>query len=106
MRFILYIAIMVSLVTYLGCDYLPVGMFYIGNSVFILLLCVYLFLNDRDSTTKFVLISLSLNNFLDEVFFDNTKLQITEILVGVTILIFALIKRNARQIRRNNEKFN
>mgnify|MGYP003630672548 CR=1 FL=1 len=95
---ILYMATVVSLITYLFWSYLPKGSFYIGNAIFILLLCVYLFLNDRGSVIKFTLISLSINNLLDEMFFDNTKLELNEILTVLTIFIFALIKnKNVRK---------
>lgn len=104
MKYILYIATIVSLVTYLFWSELPKGSFYIGNGLFILLLCLYLFLKDKKSTIKFVLLSLSLNNFLDEIFFDNTKFGINEILVGFTVLIFAIIKYRYDTKRPNNTK--
>ena len=90
---ILYIATVVSIITYLFWSYMPKGSFYIGNAIFILLLCVYLFLNDKESVIKFILMSLSINNLLDEVFFDNTKLELNEILTALTIFIFAIIKK-------------
>lgn len=104
MKYILYIATVVSLATYLFWSSLPKGSFYIGNSLFILLLCTYLFLNDKNSIVKFVLFCLSLNNFLDEMFFDNTKFGINEILVGFTILIFTIIKNRHDRKRPNNTK--
>ena len=90
---ILYIATVISIITYLFWSYMPKGCFYIGNAIFILLLCVYLFLNNKESVIKFVLMSLSINNLLDEVFFDNTKLELNEILTALTIFIFALIRK-------------
>jgi hypothetical protein len=90
---ILYIATVVSLVTYLFWKYLPKGSFYIGNSIFIFLLCVYLFLNEKGSIIKFILLALALNNLLDEVFFNSTKIELNEILTGVSIFIFALIRK-------------
>jgi hypothetical protein len=57
------------------------------------LLCVYLFLTDKESLIKFILMSLSINNLLDEMFFDNTKLELNEILTALTIFIFAIIKK-------------
>jgi hypothetical protein len=90
---ILYIATVISLITYLFWSYMPKGSFYVGNAIFILLLCVYLFLNNKESVIKFVLMSLSINNLLDEVFFDNTKLELNEILTALTIFIFALIRK-------------
>ena len=92
-RLILYIATVISLITYLFWEYLPKGSFYMGNALFILLLCIYLFLNDKGSVIKFTLLSLSLNNFLDETFFDNTEFEINEILTLLTIITFALIRK-------------
>ena len=103
MKYILYIAVIVSVITYSFWFYLPKGSFYIGNSLFIMLLCMYLFIQEKSSMIKFVLLSLAINNLLDELIFDNTKLGLNEILVGLSILVFAIIKRNnARQIQRNN----
>ena len=103
MKYILYIAVLVSVITYSFWSYMPKGSFYIGNSLFIMLLCMYLFIQEKSSMIKFVLLSLAINNLLDELLFDNTQLGLNEILVGLSILIFAIIKRNnARQIQRNN----
>lgn len=92
-RLILYIATAISLITYLFWSYLSKGSFYIGNSIFIMLLCVYLFLNEKGSIIKFILLALSLNNLIDEMFFDNTKIELNEILTALTIFIFAIIKK-------------
>lgn len=90
---ILHVATVISIITYLFWSDLPKGSFYTGNAIFILLLCVYLFLNDKGSVIKFILMSLSINNLLDEVFFDNTKLELNEILTALTIFIFAIIRK-------------
>lgn len=92
MKLILYIAIVVSLVTYLFWGYLPKGSFYIGNSLFIFLICLYTYLKDSKNILIFILFSLSLNNLFDEILFDNTKFQINELIIGFSILIFSLIK--------------
>ena len=90
---ILYIATVVSLVTYLFWKYLPKGSFYIGNSIFIFLLCVYLFLNEKGSIIKYILFAMSLNNLFDELTLDTDTLKISELLTGVSIFIFALIRK-------------
>ena len=102
MKIILYISTIVSLITYMFWSYLPKGSFYVGNSIFILLLCIYVFFTDKSSFIKFVLFSLSLNNFADEMVFDNTKFELNEILTGVFILIFSIIKKKNDRKRRNN----
>lgn len=104
MKYILYIATIVSLATYLFWSYLPKGSFYIGNGFFIFLLCVYLFFTDKTSSIKFILFSLSLNNLLDELFFDNTKFGINEVLIGIAIIMFALIKYRNDRKRTNNSR--
>lgn len=66
-----------------------------------------MFLEEKNSIIKFVLFSVSLNNLLDEVFFDNTKFEINEILIGISILIFAIIKnRNDRKRPNDNRTSN
>ena len=92
MKYILYIATLVSLCTYLFWETMPKGSFYIGNSLFILLLCTYIFLIDKKSFVKFVLLSLSLNNLFDELFFSPRLLEVNELITGLGIIIFAIIK--------------
>lgn len=100
MKKILYIATLISIVTYLFWSKLPKGTFYLGNSLFVMFLCLYLYLNDKKSFIKFFLLSISVNNFLDEILFDPTVLDFNELLLLVVIPIFWIfkIKRNARQI--------
>ena len=92
MKKLLYIAIFISILTYSFWAYFPAGTFYIGNGLFISLLCAYLFLTDRKSNVKFVLFSLSLNNFMDEVFFDNIKIELNELLTVCAIIVILIIR--------------
>ena len=92
MKLILYIATIISILTYSFWSYLPKGSFYYGNSFFIFLLCTYLFLTDNKSFIKFILFSLSLNNLIDELTLKTDKLYLSEILTGVAILLFAIYK--------------
>tara|TARA_R110002126_G_scaffold236489_1_gene380082 strand:+ start:461 stop:775 length:315 start_codon:yes stop_codon:yes gene_type:complete len=104
MKVILYIALFTGIITYLFWGFMPKGSFYVGNSFFIMMLCIYIYLKDKESCISFILFSLALNNLLDELFFDNTKLELNEIMVGLAIIIFAIIKRkNDRKISRNNK---
>lgn len=52
-KLIMYIALILSIVTYLLWELLPKGSFYIGNALVILMLCTYLFFNDKKSFVKF-----------------------------------------------------
>ena len=92
MKFLLYIATNVSLVTYLFWEQLPKGSFYIGNALFIFLLCTYLFVADSKSFIKFVLFGFALNNLIDELYFNPTKLQVNEILTAIAVLGFGIKK--------------
>ena len=92
MKSILYIATIISILTYSFWSYLPKGSFYYGNSFFIFLLCTYLFLTDNKSFIKFILFSLSLNNLIDELTLKTDKLYLSEILTGIAILLFAIYK--------------
>lgn len=108
MKWILYIAFIISVVTYLFWkqikDLTDYSIFYIGNALFIFLICTYLYIKDSKSIIIFILASLSLNNVLDEIFFDNTELQLNEILTTIAIITFAFYKfRNDRK-RTNNIK--
>lgn len=77
---------------------LPKGSFYIGNGLFILLICFSLFWLDKNNNVKFILFSLSINNFLDEVLFDNTKLQLNELIfAGLLLLILIYRTHNGRR---------
>jgi len=71
---------------------------------FIVLLCTYLFLEDKKSIIKFVLFSLSLNNFLDETRITGLtpfELGLNEILTAIVIITYAIYRKYA-QIRGNN----
>jgi len=100
MKYFLHIATALSIITYLFWSYFPKGSFYYGNALFIFMLCVYLYVKDNQSFIKFVLFCLSLNNLLDELFFDNTKLGYNELVLLVIIpaIWFINLKRNAREI--------
>jgi len=83
-------------------NFLPKGSFYLGNALFIFGLCMYLFAQDKQSFIKFVLFSLSLNNLLDELFFNPTELGINELLTAYTIILIGFFKynKNARKIHK------
>jgi len=100
MKYLLHIATVISLITYLFWEQLPKGSFYVGNGLFIFLLCSYIFLQDRKSFIKFVLFSLSINNLFDELFFNPTELGRNELFLFIFILIIGYLKyrRNARKI--------
>jgi hypothetical protein len=87
-KILLYVATALSVATYSFWQQLPKGSFYIGNSIFIFLLCFFIFIKDRKSFITFVLLALSINNLFDELFFNPKNIGINEYLV---LLILPLI---------------
>lgn len=100
MKSILYIATVVSITTYLFWEYLPKGSFYIGNALFIFLLCLYIFLTDKNSSIKYILCCLSLNNLTEEVISNNTTLEYNEILFLLFLITIPLVQRNGRKVNK------
>ncbi len=88
MKAVLYLALLIGILTYMFWEHLPKGSFYIGNALFIFLISLYLFYHERKSFIIFFIFGLSLNNLLDELYFDNTILGYNEILL---ILILPII---------------
>ena len=95
MKIILYIAFIISVLTYYLWCFLPKGTYYIGNAIFIFLIILYIYLKNRKSTICFVLFFASLNNLLDELFFEPQKIGLNEYLILI-VVIFLFIK-NARK---------
>lgn len=95
---LLYIGILISIITYLFWELIPIkGFFYIGNALFIFIICLFIFINYK-SAAAFLLFGFSLNNLLDELFFDNTKLEINELLTAIVIVLILVNKRNEYKI--------
>jgi hypothetical protein len=92
-KLILYIALVVSIATYLLWQFMPKGYFYIGNAITILMLCTYLFYNDKKSFVKFCFFQLSLSNLIQEICNSNTKLEFSELLL-ILIVPFVWYIRN------------
>ena len=86
MNRLLYIALFISILTYNLWNYFPKGFFYMGNAMFIFVLCLYIFLRDNKSFITFVLMALSISNLLDEIIFDPLKININEILFALFII--------------------
>lgn len=82
---ILYIALFISVLTYMFWGLLPKGYFYLGNGLFILMLCTYIFYNDKKSFVKFCLFELSLSNLLQEICNTNTEFKFSELILIIVI---------------------
>lgn len=101
-KILLWLALLVGLVTFslwsIIRDYFGIPIFYTGNSFFIFLLCVFLLNKFKDSLVCFLLFGLSLNNLIDELFFNPTEIQFNEIilLILLPILWHLKTKKHAR----------
>lgn len=90
---ILYFALAVGFTNGFFWQYFPKGTWYILNSFFIFLLCLFIYTEKKDSFINFVLLTLSFSTFLDELFFDNTVISVNEILIALAIPIIWMYKK-------------
>ena len=103
LKILLYIATIVSIITYSFWTYLSKGFFYFGNALFISIICTYIYLGDKRSFIKFVLFELSLANIIKELFLDPGKLTIGEALLIVIVPFIWYLKngKHNRVLERN-----
>jgi hypothetical protein len=93
---ILKIAIIESILTYtiwpLFDDPLASKIFYVGNSLFIFLLALYIKQATKKSFLTFFLFCVTLNNLLDELLFDPQKIGYNEYIATAIIIVVYLLK--------------
>lgn len=107
MKWLLYIALLISILTYQLWSFLPKGSFYIGNAIFLLLICFYIYIQEKKSFVKFVLFELSLANFINELFFDTAVLTLGEALLIVIVPLIWFIKHgNTIELLAGNKRSN
>lgn len=98
---ILSIAIVVGIVTYLFwkpiLQVFNLHTFYIGNALFIFLLAVYIKRVTPKSFITFFLVCITLSNLIDELFFDNTKFGINEIIATIILPIYYYLNERTKQ---------
>lgn len=73
---LIWVATVISIATYLFWHDFPKGYFYVGNGLFIFLISLVIFLQNRKLFVSFFLLCIAFNNLMDELFFDPTKLGI------------------------------
>jgi len=79
--------------------YFPKGSFYIGNGLFIFLLCIALYIQRKIFIT-FFLLCVSFSNLLDELLFDPTKLGLNELALFIALPLIWLYKtKNDRETK-------
>ena len=96
---ILWVATIISIATYQFWKHLPEGSFYIGMALFILLLSLVIFYQNRKLFISFFLLCIAFNNLLDELFFDPKSNGLNEMIIILILPIIWLIKmkHNARK---------
>lgn len=99
-KLILWLALFTGLATYSFWGYFGAGIFYIGNSFFVFLLCIFLFNKNRASLVCFLLLCLTLNNLLDELLFDPTEIQYNEIVLLI-VMPFMWYLKTKKYARKN-----
>jgi len=104
---LLNIATIIIVLTFLFWDRLgltedeSILLFQRGNALFISIICLFIFINFKKLWIAFFLFCISLNNLADELWFDNTKLQLNELLFTLIITYFT-IKNYARKKPTDN----
>jgi len=105
MKLKLYIATIVSLVTYLSWEFfkdeeVAKKFFFVGNALFIFLLCMIIYSQNQKLFISFFLFWGSLGNLLDELLFDPTKLGLNELALFIALPLIWLYKtKNDREIK-------
>lgn len=115
---VLRVATLISIATYLFYLYLPKGLFYIGNGVFIFMLCLIIFIQNKSLFISFFLLCISINNLVDEIvgiinpflekpLYDPTKLNLNELILVffIPIVYYARQNRKLRIIRFFNKNY-
>lgn len=100
MKYILYIALAISVATFSFWDLFPKGSFYIGNAIVFFLIGLYLYLKNTNSFICFLFLAYSINNLCDELWFEPCVFGINEkVFALVTPLIWFYKKYcNGRKI--------
>jgi hypothetical protein len=97
---ILLVSILIGIVTYLFWKPLydlGIGVYYIGNALFIFLLAMYIKRTTEPSFITFFLVCITLSNLIDELFFDNTKFGINEIIATIILPMYYYLNERVKQ---------
>lgn len=70
-----------------------IPIFYVGNSLFVFLICLFLLKENKGSLIRILLFTLSLSNLIDELFFDPTQIQLNEVVVLLILPILWLLRK-------------
>ena len=91
---LIWVATVISIATYLFWGYLPKGSFYIGNAIFIFILSLIIFIQNRKLFITFFLLCIAGNNLLDELFFEPTIFGLNELFITLIVPILYYARKN------------
>jgi len=94
---LIWVATIISIATFQFWKYLPENSFYIGSAIFILILSIVIFLQNKELFISFFLLCISINNLIDELFFDPKINGLNEIIVAILIPILYYARKNYKQ---------
>jgi len=66
------------------------GFYYIGTAIFFMLISLYIFLDDKFSFVKFVLLWLAVWNLFKELFLDPLHFSIKEMIIILIVILLRL----------------
>jgi len=70
------------------------GFYYIGTAIFFMLISLYIFLEDKFSFVKFVLLWLAVWNLFKELFLDPLHFSIKEMIIILIVIIARLFYKH------------
>lgn len=107
-RALLILSLCLSLLTYNLWPLLPAGSFYKGMAVFIMLLGIIInnLVSDSIKIWSSVLLWLSINNVLDEFFFNPKKFGINEYIISIVIVASLTLQYYNGKRKRNTSIIN
>ena len=92
-RFLIWVVIALSIATYNFYPFLPKGSYYIGNAIFIFVLTLIIWRQNRNLFVSFFLLCIASSNLLDELFFNPQKLGLNEILIALILPFIYYVRK-------------
>ena len=108
MRWVLNLALLISIITHSFWQQIKeitdFSIFYIGNALFISMICFYLYNTDKNSFIKFLIFELSVANLIKELFLDPGILTLTEALLIVIVPFIWYLRKSYGKYNRILER--
>ena len=104
---LIWVAVIISIATFQLWKFLPSNSFYIGSSVYIVVLATIIYLQNKELFISFFLLCIAINNLIDEMFFDPKLNGPNEVVAAILIPILYYARKNYkhRNLRFFNENY-